>query len=229
MRGYNLSSRPPDVSAYEPRRLAGDVAELIAERGAFRACLAGHDWGGAVAWVTAMAHPDVVERLAILNVPHPRRMIEALRRPGTQLFRSWYMFFFQLPWLPERAVCAGDWRAFRHGFEHDARPGAFTPADIDRYREAWAQPGAVTATINYYRASMRRRASAQPGEIRPVQAPTLVIWGERDRHLGADLAEPDQADVPRLERVVRMPDASHWVQHDEPERVSALLIDFFKR
>ncbi len=127
------------------------------------------------------------------------------------------MFFFQLPWLPERAVRAGDWRALRRGFEHDARPGAFTPADIERYREAWSQPGAVTATINYYRASMRRPRSSADGDARrPVHAPTLVIWGEQDRYLGAELAEPLRADVPGLERVVRLPEASHWVQHDAP-------------
>jgi epoxide hydrolase 4 len=227
MRGYNLSSKPAEVSAYEPRRLAGDIRELIRERGAERACVAGHDWGAAIAWVLAMAHPEVLERLAILNVPHPRRMLEALRRPSPQLARSWYMFFFQLPWLPERAVRADDWRAFRFGFEHDARPGAFTPADIERYREAWSQPGAATATINYYRASMRRPGAA-PGALGRVTAPTLVIWGERDRYLSAELAEPDRADVPGLERVVRLREASHWVQHDEPDRVSELLIGHFK-
>jgi pimeloyl-ACP methyl ester carboxylesterase len=228
MRGYNLSSKPRDVSAYAPRRLAGDIRDLIAERGASRAFLAGHDWGAAVAWVTAMAHPEAVERLAILNVPHPRRMLEALRRPGKQVSRSWYMFFFQLPWLPERAVRAGDWRFYRHGFEHDARPGAFTEDDLDCYRTAWSQPGAVTATINYYRASMRRRPVTTADEMTPVRMPTLIIWGERDRHLGAELAEPRPEDVPGLMRVVRLHDASHWVQHDEPERVSGLLIDFFK-
>ena len=230
LRGYNLSSKPADVASYQPQRLAADVRDLIAERGVNPARVAGHDWGAAVAWITAMAHPESVERLAILNVPHPRRMLEALRRPGRQLARSWYMFFFQLPGLPEQAVRAGDWWAFRRGFEHDARPGAFTAEDLDRYREAWSQPGAPTAMLNWYRASMRRRPSAAEGagELRPVQAPTLVIWGERDRHLGVELAQPRHEDVPRLERVVRMPDASHWVQHDEPERVSGLLIDFFK-
>jgi pimeloyl-ACP methyl ester carboxylesterase len=226
LRGYNLSSRPPDVSSYATGKLAADVRDLIAERGASRAFVAGHDWGAAVAWVTAMRHPEVVERLAILNVPHPRRMLEALRRPGRQLLRSWYMFFFQLPWLSEQAVSAGDWFMLRYSFERDARPGAFTPADLDRYREAWSQPGAVTAMLNYYRASMRRPPSG--GGFRPVQTPTLVIWGERDRALGAELAEPARADVPGLERVVRLPDASHWVQHDEPERVSELLVDFFR-
>lgn len=227
MRGYNLSSKPDAVSAYAPSRLARDVRDLIAERGAPTACVAGHDWGAAVAWLTAMAHPEAVERLAILNVPHPRRMLAELRRPSRQLAKSWYMFFFQLPWLPEQAVRADDWRAFRHGFDHDARPGAFTPEDIDRYREAWSQPGAVTATINYYRASMRRPPTGGSG-LPPVQAPTLVIWGERDRYLSSALAEPDRADVPGLQRVVRLPDASHWVQHDCPERVSELLIGFFK-
>jgi pimeloyl-ACP methyl ester carboxylesterase len=232
-RGYNLSSKPPGIAQYAPRRLARDIRDLIAERGASRAFLAGHDWGAAAAWIAAMAHPDVVERLAVLNAPHPRRMLEALRRPGSQMGRSWYMFFFQLPWLPERAVRAGDWWALRRGFEHDARPGAFTPQDIDRYREAWSQPGAVGATINYYRASMRRppapgSASVARAGLGPVRAPTLVIWGERDRYLGVELAEPHRADVPNLEQVVRLPNASHWVQHDEPERVSELLIRFFQ-
>jgi epoxide hydrolase 4 len=226
MRGYNLSSRPAGVAAYDIDRLATDVRDLIGDRGADRAFLAGHDWGAAVAWVTAMNHPEVVERLAILNVPHPRRLLQALRRPR-QLAKSWYMFFFQLPWLPERLVRARRWWFFRYGFEHDARPGAFTAQDIERYVEAWSQPGVATSTINYYRAVFRQTPSRAEARIRPVQAPTLVIWGERDRYLGAELAEPDRADVPKLERVVRLPEASHWVQHDEPNRVAELLIEFF--
>lgn len=226
MRGYNLSSRPAGVAAYDADRLAGDVRELIHERGARTAFLAGHDWGAAVAWATAMKHPQVVERLAILNVPHPRRMLEGLRTPR-QLAKSWYMFFFQLPWLPERLVRAGRWRMFRFGFERDARPGAFTAEDLDRYIEAWSQPGAPTAMIAYYRAAFRQSPGRAQSRFRPVTAPTLIIWGERDRYLGAELAEPDPADVLNLERVVRLPDASHWVQHDEPERVTKLLAEFF--
>jgi epoxide hydrolase 4 len=226
LRGYNLSSRPEGVAAYDTDKLAADVRDLIRERGAERAFLAGHDWGGAVGWATAMNHPEIVERLAILNAAHPRRLLHGLRRPR-QLAKSWYMFVFQLPWLPERVAHAARWWFFRYGFEHDARPGAFTSEDIARYVEAWAQPGAATATINYYRAALRQTPRRAEARIRPVRAPTLVIWGERDRYLGAGLAEPDRADVPNLEGVVRLSDASHWVQHDEPERVTDLLAKFF--
>jgi pimeloyl-ACP methyl ester carboxylesterase len=137
------------------------------------------------------------------------------------------MFFFQLPWLPERTARAAGWRAFRYGFERDARPGAFSPEDIARYVEAWSRPGAATAMINYYRAAFRQAPWRIERRIRPVEAPTLVIWGQLDRYVGPELAEPDRADVPRLERVVRLPNASHWVQHDEPGRVGELLIEFF--
>lgn len=227
MRGYNLSSRPTSVADYGIDHLTADVRDLIRERGAERALLVGHDWGAAVAWATASEHPEAVERLAILNVPHPRRFLHGLRRPR-QLLKSWYMFFFALPWLPERLARAKNWRAFRFGFEHDARPGAFTAQDIERYVEAWSQPGAATGMLNYYRAVLRRSPKQAEARIRPITAPTLVIWGERDRYLGAELAEPDRADVPNLERVIRIPDASHWVHHDQPERVTQLLIEFFR-
>jgi pimeloyl-ACP methyl ester carboxylesterase len=227
MRGYNLSSKPTGVAAYDLDRLVADVHDLIRERGAQNARLAGHDWGAAVAWATAANHPEVIERLAILNVPHPRTFLRGVRRPR-QLMKSWYMLFFQLPWLPERAVSASHWWAFRTwALGSAARPNAFTGEDIARYLEAWSQPGAATATINYYRAVFRRSPRRLEARIRVVTAPTLVIWGERDRYLGRELAEPDRADVPNLERVVRLPDASHWVQHDEPERVNELLAGFF--
>ena len=226
LRGYNRSSKPEGVGAYDLDRLSADVAALIAERGEERACVAGHDWGGGVAWSTAMNHPEVVSRLAILNSPHPRRFIEQLRNPR-QLARSWYWLWFQVPWIPERAVRADRWRAFRYAFEHDARPGAFTSEDIERYVEAWSQPGALTATMNYYRAALRRSPWATEARLRPIEAPTRVIWGERDRYLDPAVAEPHPGDVPNLEQVIRLPEASHWVQHDEPARVTQLLAEFF--
>ena len=225
MRGYNLSSRPNRVSSYATDRLVADVRGLIRERGAQSALLVGHDWGGTVAWATAMNHPEVVDRLAILNAAHPRRLTQGLKNPR-QLRKSWYFFYFQLPGLPERHVRARHWRFFRN-FLRAAHPDAYTAQDIERYIEAWSQPGAATGMINYYRFSVRQSPKHAAAQIHPTKVPTLVIWGQRDRFLGAELAEPDHDDVPNLERVERLPNASHWVHHDEPERVTQLLVDFF--
>src|ERR1700730_11227334 len=152
MRGYNLSSKPDDVAAYDTDHLTADIAGLIHERGAQSAQLVGHDWGGSVAWATAMAHPEVVDRLAILNAAHPRELSQGLHHPS-QLRKSWYFLFFNLPELPETVVHANRWHFFRH-FLRDARP-AYTPEEIDRYVEAWSQPGAAAGMINYYRSSVR--------------------------------------------------------------------------
>jgi epoxide hydrolase 4 len=223
-RGYNLSSKPEAFEAYAVDLLAADIRGLIEERGAKSALLVGHDWGGSIAWTVAMNHPEVVERLAILNAAHPRRLQEGLHNPN-QLRKSWYFFFFATPALPESVVPTRDWHFFRH-FLHDAKP-PYTPQEIEQYVEAWSQPGAAAGMINYYRASVRQSQKEAVAKLRPISAPTLVIWGERDSYLGPELAEPDRDDVPNLDRVERLPDASHWVQHDEPERVNRLLIDFF--
>ena len=224
MRGYNLSSKPDGVAAYDVGQLADDIQGLIGERGAETAMLVGHDWGGTAAWYTAMNHPEVVDRLAILNAAHPRKLSQGLHHPG-QLRKSWYFFFFDVPDLPESVVHANDWRFLRH-FLRDADP-AYTPEEIDSYIEAWSQPGAATGMVNYYRSSVRTSPKRAEAALRPVDAPTLVIWGQQDRYLGEELAEPDHDDVPNLDRVERLPDASHWVHHDEAERVNQALTDFF--
>jgi pimeloyl-ACP methyl ester carboxylesterase len=130
-----------------------------------------------------------------------------------------------LPELPETVVHANHWHFFRH-FLRDARP-ACTPEETDRYIEAWSQPGAAAGMINYYRSSVRTPPKQAEAALRPIKAPTLVIWGQGDRYLGEELAEPEHDDVPNLDRVERLPGASHWVHHDEPERVNQLLSDFF--
>jgi pimeloyl-ACP methyl ester carboxylesterase len=223
-RGYNLSSRPEGVAAYSVDLLAEDIRGLIRALGATSAMVVGHDWGGSIAWATATNHPEVVDRLAILNAAHPRRLQEGLRHPS-QLRKSWYFFFFAIPGLPEDVVHARDWHFFRH-FLEDANP-PYTPEEMERYVDAWSQPGAATAMIDYYRSSVRESSKQAKAEHPPISAPTLVIWGERDRYLGQELAEPDRQDVPNLDRVERLADASHWVHHDEAERVNQLLIDFF--
>jgi epoxide hydrolase 4 len=220
LRGYNLSSAPEGFRAYTADKPAEDIRGLIRELGETSAIVVGHDWGGTVAWTLAMNHPEVVDRLAILNAAHPRKLDEGLKSPR-QLLRSWYFFYFQFPWLPERRARRWHWRFFKR-FLRDARP-PYTPDELDRYVQAWSQPGVARAIIDYYRAAVRLGSKQ---EIRRVTAPTLVIWGQRDRYLGPKLAEPHHEDVPNLDRVERLPDASHWVHHDEAERVNELLVDF---
>jgi pimeloyl-ACP methyl ester carboxylesterase len=223
MRGYDLSDKPRGWRAYDAGLLADDIAGLIRSFGERQAYVVGHDWGAAVAYTVAMRHPDVVRRLAILNVPHTARMLEGFRTLK-QLRKSWYMFFFQVPWLPERLIARENFSFAKRSLRADSKD-AFTDEDLDRYVEAWSQPGALTGMINYYRAALRRSPRKTLAQMKPIEAPTLVIWGMLDRHIGSELAEPAPEWVPNV-RVERIADATHWVQHDAPERVSELLVGF---
>ncbi len=227
LRGYGQSDAPPSWRDYRMELLAADIAGLIEALGEERAFVAGHDWGAAVAWMVATLHPERVQRLAILNVPHPDTMLRTLRRSPRQLLHSWYMFFFQIPWLPERlAALAG--RRFLEAAYRDARPGAFTAEDLSRYEAALLDsPGGLKGPIDYYRAALRQSPRRAQSQFRPIPAPVLVIWGVQDRFLTEQMADPDPRWVPDV-RVVKLPGASHWVQHDEPERVGALLIEHFR-
>ena len=221
------SARPPRVRDYRSRVLVQEVADLIVALGADSAAVAGHDWGGGLAWLLAMQHPERVQRLVVLNAPHPIRFLKGLRNPR-QLRRSWYILAFQLPWLPERLVAARDFQGLRRALRRQpTRPGASTAQDIDRYVAAAAQPGALRAAINYYRAAVRANPLAQAHTLRRVDVPALIIWGDQDRYLGRELAEPDRAWVPDV-RVERIPQASHWVQADAPEQVNQLMVDFLQ-
>jgi pimeloyl-ACP methyl ester carboxylesterase len=229
MRGYAQSDAPPHWRDYRGERLAADVAGVIEqlsdpEIDGGRAHVVGHDWGAVVAWAVATLHPDRVRRVAILNVPHPETMLRTLRRSPKQLMHSWYIFFFQIPRLPE--WLAGRFgRRFLEGAYRDARPGAFTPEDYARYEQALLRsPGGLKGPIDYYRAAIRQTPKRAREQFLPIAAKVLVIWGEQDRFLSREMATPDPVLVPDV-RVVRLPDASHWVQHDEPERVSTLLTE----
>jgi pimeloyl-ACP methyl ester carboxylesterase len=225
MRGYNLSDKPRDVSAYGSDLLAGDIDGLVRACGREKSHVVGHDWGGGVAWMFAMKYPARLDRLVILNCPHPAVMMRALRRPE-QLKKSWYMFFFQLPWLPERGMRANHFglllRVLR---EEPLVPGAFDERDLAVYAEAYAQPGALRGMTNYYRAMLREPRDAK--SFAPILAPVLVLWGERDPHLGSEMATPDRALVPDA-RVELIADATHWVHHERPELVSARILDFLR-
>jgi pimeloyl-ACP methyl ester carboxylesterase len=223
MRGYNLSEKPRGVRRYRIELLARDVAELVRHAGAERAHVVGHDWGGLVAWSVATRHPAVVERLVVLNAPHPAVMLRGLLRNG-QLRKSRYILFFQLPRVAERRFAAQDFAIVRRYLRRDpVRPGAFSAEDIERYVEALKQPGALTAALNYYRAAFRS-APLRLFQSHPrIKAPVLLVWGERDRYLGPHLVDGTERWVADL-RVERIAEASHWVQADAPERVNEVLV-----
>jgi epoxide hydrolase 4 len=223
MRGYNLSEKPAGWRQYDAEHLGADIAGLIRSFGVEKAHVVGHDWGAAVAYYTAMQHADLVERLAILNVPHPARMLDGFRT-ARQLRKSWYMFFFQLPDLPERLLARDGFSAAKRSLRAES-PAAFSDADLERYVEAWSTPGALSGMLNYYRAALRQSPRRALNRMRPIEMPVLVIWGERDRHLGSELARPKPQWVPNV-RVERLPEATHWVHHDAPERVNELLREF---
>jgi len=229
LRGYNRSEKPAGVSAYDIEKLIADVAGLVDHQGRERAHLVGHDWGGLLAWWVAIERPDVVDRLAVLNAPHPARYKEHLWSSPAQLRKSWYVFYFQLPKLPEVGFRWNDYAALESLFREQTAPGALTDADIERYKSALAEPGALTAALNYYRALGRRRIRERITGSGPddhtVAAPTLLLWGEQDHALDAVLTDGLAEWVPDL-RVERIPDAGHWVQFDARERVSEALVEF---
>ncbi|MET0400436.1 MAG: alpha/beta hydrolase [Longimicrobiaceae bacterium] len=223
MRGYNLSDKPRGVDRYRVELLVEDVAGLVRHLGAERAHVVGHDWGGVVAWYFAMLRPERLDRLVVLNAPHPAAFAREIRKPD-QMLRSAYAGFFQLPAIPEAVLRAGNFALLERVFRTEpARPGAFTGEDVERYKEALARPGALTSALDYYRAFARREKPA----VRPIAAPTLLVWGEKDPHLVVRLTEGLEAWIPRV-RVERIPEASHWVAADAPERVSGLVAGFLR-
>jgi pimeloyl-ACP methyl ester carboxylesterase len=223
-RGYNLSDKPKRISAYNLDALATDVVGLIDALGREKAYLAGHDWGGAAAWWTAIKYPQRLEKAAILNAPHPKVMRWNMLHNRAQRRKSWYFLLFQIPFLPERRMRKDNWRTGARALQGTSRKGTFSDADISRYREAWSRPGAAKGMINWYRAALRSRPQRLPG-LR-VTMPTLLIWGARDRFLGRELAQPS-IDLCNEGKLVFIEEASHWVQHEEPQRVNELLLEFF--
>jgi epoxide hydrolase 4 len=222
-RGYNLSDKPRGIAAYDIDQLAADVLGLIDAAGRRKVFLVGHDWGGIVAWWIALTHPEKLDRLVILNAPHPVVFARTIRRSFAQMRRSLYAAFFQLPLLPEFLMSRRSWQPLARALRQSARPGTFI-ADLDRYKEAWSQPGAMIAMLNWYRAA--RYMSGRLKKLNPrVFVPTLMIWGARDIALGRELAQ-SSIDLCHDGRLVLLETASHWVQHEEADRVNALLQQF---
>ena len=223
LRGYNLSDKPS--GGYDIGSLVEDVRGLIAALGEREAHVVGHDWGGAIAWAVAIRAPDAVRRLAILNAPHPGPFRRELRSPG-QLRRSSYIAFYQLRGLAERAIARDDYALIRRTFRAADRGRAWlADEDIERFVTAIARPGALSAALEYYRRIARPAAFRQISPLRVIEAPALVLWGELDPYLGTGLLDGLDRWVRDL-RVRRFPTAGHWLNQQEPERVSAALEAF---
>jgi pimeloyl-ACP methyl ester carboxylesterase len=220
-RGYNRSERPDGVGSYRTSELSRDVADLVATEDRESAHVVGHDWGAAVAWDLALRRPEVVDRLAIVNVPHPTVFEETLRSNPRQLRNSWYVFYFQLPRLPEWGARRNDFALLVRAMRDEAHEGAFTDEDVERYRRAWAREGALTAMVNWYRGAARYR-ERPPRTL--VRAPTLVAWGEQDQALVPEMAGASVEHC-RDGRLERFPDATHWLPHERPDEVLDLLTE----
>lgn len=223
-RGYNLSSKPRGVASYALTELVSDVIAIADQISQQKIFLAGHDWGAAVAWSTALLHPRRIAKLAILNVPHPSVMRRFLNTSPRQMLRSWYIFFFQIPRLPEKIFAAFDFYMGTRALLRSSRPSTFSPDDLAQYRAAWSQPGSLTAMIHWYRAALRYRT---PFPDRTVSVPTCILWGERDAFLLAEMARESLRYCTKAE-LIPFPDATHWLQHEEPEKVTRLLVEFFQ-
>lgn len=230
MRGYNLSDKPARVEDYQMSRLVDDVTGLIRHLGAREAAVIGHDWGGAVAWAVAQHYPDYVWKLASLQVPPPA--VWARNLTLKQALRSWYMLFFQLPRVPEWWMARDDFAALAKAFRATSRPGTFSDRDIEVYKAAMREPGALTAAVNYYRANVRsffaRRSGGGDGikERERVRVPTLFVYGERDFAIVPETVAgvADYVDAPYTE--LRLARNNHWVQQESPAEVNAALFSF---
>ncbi|WP_206756516.1 alpha/beta hydrolase [Pseudanabaena sp. FACHB-2040] len=223
LRGYNDSDKPEGVDAYRMPELVKDIAGVIRGLGYERCVLAGHDWGGAIAWAFAYEYPELLEALIVLNIPHPARFRAGLQMPQ-QLLKSSYIGFFQLPVLPELVIQAGDYAALTYAFRGMAvRKDTFSDEDIATYKEAASKPGALTAMLNYYRAIPSSPFFQKSWGI--LEVPTLMIWGEEDTALSKELSMQTEQYVSDF-HLRYIPNCSHWVQQEQPEQVNRYMREF---
>ena len=227
LRGYNDSDKPASLSAYQMSEFIQDIKSVITGLGYEDCILVAHDWGGAIAWNFAYAYPEMVEKLIVLNIPHPAKFAQGLRTPQ-QLLKSWYILAFQIPFLPELLFQLNDYQAIKEVFSGMAiDKTAFSEADLNAYRDAAAKPGALTAMINYYRGIFPLLFNNQP-EWQILEIPTLTIWGEADTALGKELTYGTEAYV-RDWQIKYIPNCSHWVQQEQPALVNSYIWEFLQQ
>jgi len=224
-RGYNLSDKPAGIASYSIDLLAKDVVGILDTVASSKAFVVGHDLGAAVTWYLAARYSDRFHRAAMFGVPHPRVFMKNLILNPAQLRRSWYVFFFQLPWLPEFILRRRDWALLVRLLRNTSSPGVFSDSDLERYEESWARKDALTAMLNWYRAAILRpsKLALDPDASR-VKVPTLLIWAKNDQFVGEAMAREslEYCDDGHLEM---LESATHWIQHEQP--VNTLLSQFF--
>lgn len=223
-RGYNLTDKPPELGDYRIDELVLDMVGLLRATGHDKVNIVGHDWGAMVAWWLALRYPEYIEKLVIMNVPHPEiygKFIGGL--DVRQIAKSMYAVFFQLPFLPEGLFHAANSKVMLNYLKFNSRKGSFSDADLAEYQKAWSQKGALKAMLNWYRAYVRH--SPTPPDDWTVSPPTLMIWGKKDTYLSHRMAGPS-IEWCKDGRLVLFEDATHWVQHDKADEVNTLLVEF---
>ena len=226
-RGFNLSDKPAGIASYSLDLLAKDVVGVLDTVTDSKAFVVGHDWGAVVTWYLAARYSERVSRTAMLSVPHPRILITNLIKNPAQLRRSWYLFFFQLPWLPEHILRRRDWALLVRVLRDTSPRGVFSDADLGQYKESWSRECALTAMLNWYRAALLCPSKfALDSKASRVKVPALLIWGKNDRFMHEAMARESlqYCDDGHLEIFET---ATHWVQHEQPARVNNLLSQFF--
>jgi pimeloyl-ACP methyl ester carboxylesterase len=223
-RGYNLSDKPKGVRAYRLDALTADVAAILDWASRDKAVIVGHDWGGGVAWRFAMDYPERTERLVVMNAPHPVAFARELKR-WSQRRRSWYMMYFQIPWLPETLFSLSPTQTASISFRNVAvRKDAFSDNDLQAYAQAMGQPGALRSMIHWYRAGFRYPPAKR---VRPIESPTLLIWATEDVALGVELTRGLEKWIPNL-TVHYVNNCGHWVQNEAPDEVNTALLEFLQ-
>lgn len=223
MRGFNLSDKPANVADYQIDKLIDDVIGLIGHFGREQAAIVGHDWGASVAWAIAAKHPEAVWKLCALQVPP----ISVWQKNQTvkQFLASWYMFFFQIPRLPEWLLSRDDYALLADGLKNStAEPDVFTDKVIVEYKKAWSEPDALTSALNYYRANLLKRLFGKERE--KIKVPTLFIYGEKDKAILPETVKGIGEIVDAPYREIRIPESGHWVQQEAAEIVTDSLREF---
>lgn len=228
LRGYGRSSKPAGLDAYRVVEIAAEIEAFIEELApGGKVALVGHDWGAMIAWSVAMRRPDLLSRLAILAVPHPSTFRIIMRRPKDAV-KFWYQAFFNIPWLPELMLRRSNYRMLRRAMKGlSKRRHALTPEVLSVYEEAWSEPGALRAMLAYYRALWRRKRDFPRGDAKIVRVPTLLMHGDQDAIFPHDVFATSARWIPDL-RLEVIPGGGHFVQHDNPEAVNRLLLEFLR-